>query len=62
MDDAIRLLEGLRAASRGVLSGDEVAAADRAIDGGIHAFREHRKLAGDPRPRNRILRALYKGG
>jgi hypothetical protein len=62
MDDAIQILEGIRAASRGVLAGDEVASAGRAIDAGIHAFREHRKLAGDPRPRNRILWAIYKGG
>ena len=46
MDDAINLLESIRAAVRGVLSGDEPAVADRAIDGGIQAFREHRKLAG----------------
>ena len=62
MDDAVLLLDGIRAASRGVLSGDEVRAADAAIDGAIGAFREHRKLAGDPRPRNRILWAIYKGG
>ena len=62
LDDAIRILEGIRAASRAVLSGDEVRPADAAIDGGIHAFREQRKLAGDARPRNRILAALYKGG
>jgi len=62
MDDAINLLESIRAAVRGVLSGDEPAVADRAIDAGIHAFREHRKLAGDPRPRNKILWAIYKGG
>ena len=62
LDDAIRLLEGLRAAVRAVLSGDELRPADTAIDGGIHALREQRKLAGDSRPRNRILQALYKGG
>jgi hypothetical protein len=47
---------------RAVLTGDEIRAADAAIDGGILAFREQRKLAGDARPRNRILQALYKGG
>lgn len=62
MDDAIGLLEGIRAASRAVLAGDEVRPADAAIDGAILAFREQRKLAGDPRPRNRILQFLYKGG
>ena len=62
MDDAIGLLEGIRAAVRAVLSGGEVAAADAAIDGGIHAFREQRKLAGDARPKNKILQAIYKGG
>ena len=61
MDDAVLLLDGLRTAVRGVLSGDELRPADEAIAGGIHAFREHRKLYGDPRPRNPILFALYKG-
>jgi hypothetical protein len=61
MDDAVLLLDGLRAASRGVLSGDEIRPADEAIGGGIHAFKEHRKLWGDPRPHNPILFAIYKG-
>lgn len=62
LDDAIRLLEGMRSAVRAVLSGAELRPADAAIDGGIHGFREQRKLAGDSRPRNRILQAIYKGG
>jgi hypothetical protein len=61
MDDAIGLLEGIRAASRAVIAGDAVRAADAALDAGVHAFREHRKLAGDARPRNRIIQFLYKG-
>jgi hypothetical protein len=61
MDDAIGLLEGIRAASRAVVGGDAIAAADAAIDAGVLAFRESRKLAGDARPRNRIIQFLYKG-
>ena len=62
LDDAMHVLEGIRSAVRSVLTGDEQRSADAAIDGGIHGFREQWKLAGDARPKNRILQALYKGG
>jgi hypothetical protein len=61
MDDVIRMLEGLRAASRSHLSGDELASADQAIDEAISMFRWYRRLAGDARKRNPILAAIYKG-
>ncbi len=62
MDDLIALSEGVRVALGAVLSGDDRAAADTAIDAGIAVFRWHRGLAGDARKRNRYLFALYKGG
>ncbi|MFL5756411.1 MAG: hypothetical protein ACJ77N_08945 [Chloroflexota bacterium] len=61
LDDVIVLLEGIRAASRAVLSPDEMTAADPAIDGAINVLRWNRRIAGDARKRNRILAALYKG-
>ena len=62
LGDVIHLLEGIRAASRSVLSGDEQRAADAGIDGAIRNLRWHRRLAGDARRRNPILAAIYKGG
>jgi hypothetical protein len=62
LDDAMNLLEGIRSAVRSVLSDDEQRAAEAAIDGAQHGFREQWKLAGDARPKNRLLQALYKGG
>jgi hypothetical protein len=62
MDDGVRLIEGLRAAARGRLSAEEMAAADAGLDAAVHVFREYRRLAGDARKRNRILAAIYKGG
>lgn len=61
-DDVIGLLEGIRAASRAVLAGPEIAVADEAIDGAIANLRWHRRLAGDARKKNRLLQAIYKGG
>jgi hypothetical protein len=61
MDDVVRLLEGLRAGARGVLSEAETVAADAAIDEAVKVFRWYRRLAGDARKRNPILAALYKG-
>lgn len=62
LDDVIRLLEGIRAASRSVLDSDEQRAADAGIDAAIANLRWHRRLAGDARRRNPILAAIYKGG
>ncbi len=44
LDDVIRLFEGLRASVRMVLTAEEVAPADTAIDEGIAVFRWHRRL------------------
>lgn len=62
MDDVIHLLEGIRAASRSVLTLADQRAADAAIDAAIRNLRWHRRLAGDARRRNPILAAIYKGG
>jgi hypothetical protein len=61
MDDVIRLCEGLRAASRNLLSEEEMAPADQGLDEAISVFRWYRRLAGDARKRNPILAAIYKG-
>ena len=62
MDDVVRLLEGIRAGARGVLSEAETVPADAAIDEAVAVFKWYRRLAGDARKRNPILAALYKGG
>jgi len=62
MDDVVRLLEGIRAGARGVLSEAETAPADAAIDEAVTVFKWYRRMAGDARKRNPILAALYKGG
>ena len=61
MDDAIRLLEGIRLAARGVLSPEEQVPADTAIDEASKVYRWYRQLAGDARKKNSVLAALYKG-
>jgi hypothetical protein len=61
IDDVTRILEGLRSASRGILSPQEAAAADRGIDGGVQVYEWYRQIAGDARKKNPILQALYKG-
>ena len=61
MDNVIALCEGLREASRAVLTPAERAAADAAIDTAIERLRWQRRIAGDARKRNKILQLLYKG-
>lgn len=61
MDDLIALAEGLRRAVESVLGPEDRVPADRALDAAIAVFRDHRRLAGDARKRNRLLDALYKG-
>lgn len=61
MDNVIALCEGLREASRAVLTPSERPAADAALDTAIERFRWQRRIAGDARKRNRILQLLYKG-
>lgn len=62
MDDLIHLCEGLRAALPGVLTPDEMASADAALDEAIEVLRFHRRLAGDARKKNAFIQAIYKGG
>jgi hypothetical protein len=61
MDDLVALLEGLRAAARGVLSAEEMAPADAALDEAIGVYRWQRRISGDARRRNKILDAIYRG-
>ena len=61
LDDVQTLTEGLRAALGAVLSADERAPADAALDEGIAVLRWNRRLGGDARKRNRILDAIYRG-
>ncbi len=61
IDDAVRILEGLRSAARGQLSPDEQVPADRAIDEATKVFGWYRQIAGDARKKNSLLSALYKG-
>lgn len=61
MDDLIAIAEGLRRACETVLGPEDRVPADRALDAAIAVFRDHRRLAGDARKRNRLLDALYRG-
>ena len=61
MDDVCQVLEGLRAASRGVLSAEELVPADLALDEAVKVYRWYRRLSGDARKKNPILDKLYKG-
>lgn len=61
MDDVVRVCEGLRAAARGVLAGEAMAAADRALDAAVEVYRWYRRIGGDARKRNKILAMLYRG-
>jgi hypothetical protein len=61
MDDLVALLEGLRAAVRGVLSAEEMVPAEAALDEAIGVYRWQRRISGDVRRRNRILDAIYRG-
>jgi hypothetical protein len=61
MDDVVQLMEGLRAAARGVLSAEEMVPADEALDEAVRVYRWYRRLSGDARKKNRILDAIYKG-
>ena len=61
MDDVVALMEGIRSASRGVLSAEEMAPADLALDEAAAVYRWYRRLSGDARKRNRLVDAIYKG-
>jgi hypothetical protein len=62
MDDLVSLSEGVRRAVASVLSPEEMAPADAALDEAIATFRWYRQIAGDARRRNRVLAAIYRGG
>jgi hypothetical protein len=62
LDDLINLCEGLRTALPLVLSPDDLAPAEAALDDAIAQYRWHRRLAGDARKRNAFLQFIYKGG
>ncbi len=61
MDDLVALCEGLRTAFPSVLAPGELGAASEALDAAIKVYRWHRRVAGDARKRNALLRLLYKG-
>jgi len=59
--DVMALLDGIRAAARGALEGDEVASADRAIDAALAVYKRFHHIRGDAREWNPITSKLYKG-
>jgi hypothetical protein len=61
MDDVVRLMEGLRAASRGVLSADEQVPAEAALDEAVRVYRWYRRLSGDARKKNALVERIYRG-
>jgi hypothetical protein len=61
MDDVTDLYEGLRVAVAATITGDAAAFADAVLSEGIAVLKWHRRLGGDMRKRNRILKAIYKG-
>lgn len=61
MDDVVRLMEGLQTAARGVLSAEEMAPAETALDEAAAVYHWYRRLSGDARKKNRIVDAIYKG-
>ncbi len=62
MDDLVTLTEGLRSAVATVVTPEEQAIVETALDEAIATFRWYRRLGGDARRRNRVLASLYKGG
>lgn len=61
MDDVCAVLEGLRTAARGVLSAEEQAVADGALDEAVAVYSWYRRISGDARPKNKLVDFLYKG-
>jgi hypothetical protein len=59
--DVIGLLEGIRAGARGVLTGEEMASADRAVDAAVAVFKRFHNIRGDAREWNPVTSKLYKG-
>ena len=59
--DVMGLLEGIRAGARGVLTGDELASADRAVDAAVKVYKRFHHIRGDAREWNPVTSKLYKG-
>jgi hypothetical protein len=59
--DVIGLLEGIRVSSRGVLSEEAAASADRGIDAAIKVLKRYHNIRGDAREWNPVTSKLYKG-
>ena len=59
--DVVHVLEGIRTGARGVLDGEEMASADRAIDAAIKVYRRFHDIRGDAREWNPVTSKLYKG-
>ena len=61
MDDVITLCEGLRRAASSVVDPAAVSTIDEAIDEAIAVFKWNRRLAGDARKRNPLMKYIYRG-
>jgi hypothetical protein len=59
--DVARVLEGIRAGAHGVLTGDEMASADRAVDAAIGILKRASNIRGDAKEWNPVTSKLYKG-
>lgn len=59
--DVARVLEGIRSGAAGVLTGDEMASADRAIDAAVHVLKRASNIRGDAKEWNAVTSKLYKG-
>ena len=61
MDDLTLLFEGLRRSAPAAVLPDALPIVDASVSAAIAVFKWHRRIAGDPRPRNPILDFIYKG-
>ena len=61
MDDVVRLMEGLKAAARGILSAEEMVPAELALDEAAKVYHWYRRLSGDARKKNPIVEKIYRG-
>jgi hypothetical protein len=59
--DVVGLLEGIRSGARGVLSDEEMGAADRAVDEAVRIYKRFHNIRGDAREWNPVTSKLYKG-
>jgi len=61
MDDVVQLMNGLKSAARGILSAEEMAPAELAIDEAAKVYHWYRRLSGDARRKNPIVEKIYRG-